>query len=82
MVFINRYINLPASITLSEDQRLQYADTKFIVSPYAIQSQESTYRSAKFMYPCGNAANTIRTERRRDWDRSTSAAKRQLPSIL
>ncbi len=80
LIYINRYVNLPASITLSEDQRLQYADTKFIVSPYSIQSQESTYRFAKVMYPPSNAASTMLTARRRGWGRSTSAPRDPLPS--
>ena len=50
IVYINRYVNLPASITLSEDQKLQYEDIKFIVSPYTIAKQDSTYKFAKIMY--------------------------------
>ena len=29
--YINRYVNLPASIGLSEDQKLQYEDIKFVL---------------------------------------------------
>ena len=47
--YLNRYNNLPKSITMNEDQKLQYQDVKFMVSPYDIQSQTSTYKFAKLL---------------------------------
>jgi hypothetical protein len=44
IAYLYRYINLPTSITLTEDQKVQYEDTKFIVSPYHILEQEVTYK--------------------------------------
>jgi hypothetical protein len=49
VVFLDRYVNLPQSITLSEDQRLQYEDTKYLVSPYPVHEQKTNYRFAKIM---------------------------------
>lgn len=50
VVFLDRYVNLPQSITLSEDQRLQYEDTKYLVSAYPVHEQKATYRFTKIMY--------------------------------
>lgn len=36
IVYLYRYVNLPASIGLTEEQKVQYEDIKFIVSPYHI----------------------------------------------
>jgi hypothetical protein len=47
--YLYRYVNLPASIALTEDQKVQYEDVKFMVSPYHILEQESTYKMAKVM---------------------------------
>jgi hypothetical protein len=47
VVYLYRYVNLPASITLHEDQKLQYEDVKYLVSPYHILDHESTYKFAK-----------------------------------
>lgn len=44
IVYLYRYVNLPASITLTEDQKVQYEDVKFIISPYHIIDHESTYK--------------------------------------
>lgn len=39
IVYLYRYVNLPASIGLTEDQKVQYEDVKFMVSPYHIIDQ-------------------------------------------
>lgn len=49
IVYLNRYANLPQSISLNEDQKLQYEDSKFIVSPYSAEAQKSTYKYAKIL---------------------------------
>lgn len=49
IVYLYRYVNLPASITLTEDQKVQYEDIKFIVSPYHILEQESTYKMQRIL---------------------------------
>ena len=49
IVYLDRYVNLPQSISLSEDQRLQYEDIKYLVSPYDVQEQKTTYKFAKIM---------------------------------
>lgn len=49
VVYLNRYVNLPQSISLNEDQKLQYEDSKFIVSPYPAATQRSTYKYAKIL---------------------------------
>lgn len=48
-IYLDRYVNLPKSIALGEDQKLQYEDIKFIVSPYEVSSQKSTYKYARIM---------------------------------
>jgi len=40
---------LPASITLTEDQKVQYEDIKFIVSPYHILEQDVNYKMNKIL---------------------------------
>ena len=64
--YINRYVNLPASIGLSEDQKLQYEDIKFMLSPYAVSSQESIYKMAKFLYSSCDLEMLILMERRKE----------------
>lgn len=49
LVYLDRYVNLPQTITLSEDQRFQYEDTKYLVSPYLVHSQKANYKFAKIM---------------------------------
>jgi hypothetical protein len=72
LVFLDRYVNLPQSISLSEDQRLQYEDTKSLVSPYAVSEQKSTYKFAKVMYSATHAEISSRAVRRRVSVRSPS----------
>ena len=52
IVYLYRYVNLPASITLTEDQKVQYEDVKYIVSPYHIVDHETTYKFARILYFC------------------------------
>jgi hypothetical protein len=47
IVYLFRYENLPSSIALKEDQKLQYEDIKYIVSPYHIVEHESVYKFAR-----------------------------------
>lgn len=49
VVYLDRYVNLPQSITLSEDQRFQYEDVKYLVSPYLVQSQKANYKFARII---------------------------------
>lgn len=49
IVYLYRYVNLPTSISLMEDQKLQYEDIKFIVSPYHVLEQDSTYKFARLL---------------------------------
>lgn len=72
LVFLDRYVNLPQSISLSEDQRLQYEDSRHLVSPYAVDEQKATYKFAKVMYAVPHAAISSRRARRRAWGRSPS----------
>lgn len=44
VVYLYRYVNLPASIGLTEDQKVQYQDVKYMVSPYHIVDHETTYK--------------------------------------
>lgn len=37
IVFLNRYVNYPASIDLSEDQKFEYKDNKKFLSPYHVR---------------------------------------------
>ena len=47
--YLNRYVNLPQSITMNEDQKLQYEDVKFMVSPYDVQAQTTSYKFTKLL---------------------------------
>ena len=49
MTFINRYVNFPAQIDLSEDQKFEYEDSKKFVSPYSTREFSSTYKFQKIM---------------------------------
>ena len=79
-VYLYRYSNLPASITLTEDQKLQFEDVKFLVSPYHALNQESTYKFAKLLYPSPYPASTTPTEPGRAPPRSTTAQAASSPS--
>lgn len=47
--YINRYVNYPESITLSEDQKFEYEDTQDIVSPYRMLENQVTYKFSKIL---------------------------------
>lgn len=49
-IFLNKYMNFPLSIELSEDQKFEYADSKTFVAPYPVRQQVVNYKFAKIMY--------------------------------
>lgn len=67
LLFINRYVNFPASIELSEDQKFEYQDTKTFVSPYQVRSSNVAYKFSKLLYIRDNLGHMTLMERREDF---------------
>ena len=47
--YFNRYVNFPAEINLNEDQKFEFQDDKYFLSPYSAKSQSVTYKSGKLL---------------------------------
>ena len=67
--YLYRYNNLPASITLTEDQKLQFEDIKFLVFPYHCIEQETSYRFVRFLYILFNLGNLTKMVQEKDYQR-------------
>lgn len=52
ITYLNRYVNYPAAIDMTEDQKFEYLDTKRFVAPYLTRSDTVTYKFAKLLYIC------------------------------
>lgn len=49
IIFLNRYINYPQAIDLTEDQKFEYEDNKNFLSPYPVKEAIVTYKFSKLM---------------------------------
>lgn len=52
-IYLNRYINYPTSIELTEDQKFEYEDNRNYLSPYPVRDGITTYKFTKIMYEFG-----------------------------
>ena len=47
--YINRYRNLPAQVSMLDDQLLEFTDYRYFFSPYKVNQQNSVYKFQKIM---------------------------------
>ena len=81
--YFNRYVNFPAEITLNEDQKFEFQDDKYFLSPYSVKSQSVTYKSGKLMLHFFSILVTsTRTENQKESHLSFSRKKMLSLSLL
>ena len=72
VLFINRYENFPSTITLSEDQKLEYEDNKYFVSMYDVTESSIFYKFSRILYIFHEVDPSMTTERKRAYPQSSS----------
>ena len=77
--YVNRYVNFPQSITLSEDQKLQYEDNKYFLSIYDVFESNIAYKFTKLLYIFCDADRSTRTGKRKDCPLFRSRRQNTLP---